>query len=332
MRAQQPVKVWAASLLCAGMLAGCGSADGGSALPGDDSTSVPAGDGIAAVPNLPGSPATTVPEAAPSSEFVDRATLVADAVRRAGLPQSPTVPVLQSSWAIDEGFDTDVQKVAWSHGHVEFASGVDTDTSGSGSLRLRDGSTHPVDLIGVRPAVNRALDGALDSPSDCDHVPADACRIVVSKVVLTEAAVETNQGRVTLPVWRLTIEGLSHSISVIAVVDGAVVRPSPPEPLPGLPDAPMGLQAAATLDRVEESSITVRIAHGACDRNIAAHVVEFDDLVVVGATADLPPADTVCPAILLMSPAELRLTRPLGSRVVIDVVTGTPRFVGVPSF
>lgn len=332
MRALQPIVGWGASVLCAGLLAGCGSAGGGAALPGGDSTTVSARDGIATVPDVRGASATTVPVAAPSAEFVDRAAVVADAVRRAGLPESPTVPVLHSSWAIDEGFDTDVQKVAWSHGHVELAPGVDTDTTGSGTLRLPDGSTRPVDLIGVRGAVNRALDGALDSPADCHGIPADECRIVVSKAVLAEATVETSQGRATLPVWRLTIDGLSHTISVIAVAEGAVARPVPHEPLPGLPDAPMGMHPAAALDRVGGSSIMVRIAHGACDRNLTAHVVEFDDLVVVGATSDPPPADTVCPAILLMTPAELPLTRPLGSRVVIDVVSGTPRFVGVPSY
>ncbi len=92
----------------------------------------------------------------------------------------------------------------------------------------------------------------------------------------------------------------------------------------------MGTRGVDLLERVDGTSLRARIAHGACDPNLVAHVVEFDDLVVVGATSDAPPADTICPAIYLSTPADLTLVRPLGSRVVIDAVTGRPRELGVP--
>jgi len=331
MTADGRARIWATLALGAGLLAGCaGAAPAGS--PGGVPTTVLARDGIATSPGVPEPSPTTVPVTAAPTEFVDRAGLVADAVRRAGVPTRPVVPVLQAPWDVDAGFDTVAQKEAWGRGHVTFAPGVDTDATSTGTMRLASGSARSVDVIGVRAALDRALDGALDAPAPCDNIPAAECRLVVSEAVLTQTSVESSQGRLTLPAWRLTVDGLSHPITVVAVADGVLVRPQqPPSPLPGLPDAPQGLRAADSLRGVDGSTVVVGIGHGACDPNLAAHVVEFDDLVVVGGTADPPPADTVCPAIYLSTPAELHLTRPLGERPVIDAVTGLPRFLGVPA-
>ncbi|MGO4598944.1 hypothetical protein [Terrabacter sp. 2RAF25] len=316
----------------AGLLVGCAAT--GTDTPGGSGavTSVPARDDVGTDP-VPGNPGSTpLPVRAPSAEFVDRARLVADAVRRAGVPVPPTQLVLLSGWGVDEGFDTSEQKVAWGSGHITLAPAVDKAVAGSGTLRLADGSTRPVDLLGVRRALDRTLDGALGTPTDCNAVVAAQCRLVVSRAVLSEAKVRTAQGEVTAPVWRLTIDGLSHTISVIAVGDGVMVRPQYQGPLAGLPDAPAGLRAADSLKRVDGATVDVGIAGGGCDVDLAAHVVELGDMVVVGGTAQPPPKDVACPAIYISKPATLHLAKPLGTRPVIDVVTGRPRLLGVPAF
>jgi hypothetical protein len=294
-------------------------------------TSVPVRD-VAPAPRVPGRGAVTLPVQSPPAEFAQRARLVADAVRRAGLPQAPTQPVLLSGWALDEGFDTSEQKMAWSYGHVVLAANVDRAVAGTGTLRLPDGGTRPVDLVGVRPALDRALDGALGKLADCGGVPAAQCRLVVSRAVLAEGKVSTSQGQATVPVWRLTIDGLSHTISVIALADGLLARPQHQEPLPGLPDVPPGLHAADSLKGVVGATVDVGIAGGGCDDGLVAHVVELDDMVVVGGTTPPLPKDTACTADYASMPARLQLSRPLGSRPVIDVVSGRPRVVGLPVF
>ncbi|MFD1053700.1 hypothetical protein [Terrabacter terrigena] len=293
-------------------------------------TSVPARDGVGTAPRGPST--RLLPVSAPSAEFADRARLVADAVRRAGLPVPPTQPVLLSGWAIGEGFDTSEQKIAWMYGHVRFDAGVDRAVAGTGTLRLADGGTRPVDLVGVRPALDRALDGALGRPRPCDGVSAAKCRLVVSRAVLTEAKVSTTQGEATVPVWRLGIDGLSHTISVIAVADGVLMRPQPQDPLPGLPNVPEGMHAMDSLKAVSGRSLEVGIAGGGCDGGLVAHVVELDDMVVVGGTTPPVPKGIACTADYVSRPARLQLTEPLGSRPVIDVVSGRPRAVGVPAF
>lgn len=314
------------------LLTGCGPAAAPGGAGGGGGTSVPARDDIGTSPALPGLGVTDLPVRPPSAEFTDRVRLVADAVRRAGVPLVPAQPLLLSSWALDEGFDTDAQKVAWGHGQITLAPAVDQAVAGAGTLRLPDGSSRPVDLVGVRPALDRALEGALGKPSDCDGIPAAQCRLVVSRAVLAEGKVRTSQGEATAPVWRLTIDGLSHTISVVAIADGVLVRPGHQEPLPGLPDVPVGLHGADSLKRVEGATVDVGIAGGGCDEGLVAHVVELDDMVVVGGTTPPLPKDTVCTADYASRPARLHLSRPLGTRPVIDIVTGRPRVLGVPAF
>lgn len=316
----------------AGLLVGCAATgpvvEGGSGAV----TSVPAQDAVSTAPSFHDPTTTPLPVRAPSAEFADRARVVADAVRRAGVPHAPTQPVLLSSWAIDEGFDTSEQKIAWSYGHITFAPGVDQATAGSGTLRLADGSTRPVDVVGVRPALDRALDGALSKPRDCADIPSAKCRLVVSKAVLTEDTVRTTKGDATAPVWRLTVDGLSHTISVVAVADGVFARLQPEGLLPGLPQAALGFHAADSLRRVEGATVDVGIGGGACDVDLAAQFVELDDMVVVGGTSKLTAQNTPCPAIYFSKPATLHLARPLGSRPVIDIGTGRQRILGAPTF
>jgi hypothetical protein len=316
------------------LLTGCGSADARGRADGGVGTSVPAHDATASapVPPLPSPDPGMLPVRAPSAEFADRAKVVADAVRRAGPPPVPTQPVLLSSWALLEGFDTGEQKVAWTYGHVTLAPAVGQAVAGSGTLRLPDGSSRPVDLVGVRPALDRALEGALSKPRDCDGIPAAQCRLVVSEAVLVEAAVRTSGGDATVPVWRLTVEGLAHPISVIAVADGVFAQPQHLGPLPGLPDAPPELHGADSLRRVEGATVDVGIAGGGCDAGLVAHVVELDDMVVVGGTTPPLPKDTACTADYASRPARLHLAQPLGTRPVIDIASGRPRVLGVPAF
>lgn len=323
---------WAVTLAVGvGLLSGCAATGRVDPSGSDAMTSLPGRDHIGSAPTVRDPSTTPLPVRAPSAEFTDRARLVADAVRRAGVPVPPVQLVLLSSWAVDVGFDTVEQKAAWGSGHITLAPAVDRAVAGSGTLRLPDGATRPVDLVGVRPALDRALDGALGSPRSCDPAPAAQCRIVVSKAVLAEAKVRTTQGEATVPVWRLTVDGLSHTISVIAVADGVFVRPQYEGPLPGLPQPPVGFHAADSLKRVEGAAVDVGIGAGACDVDLAAHVVELDDMVVVGGTSRQPPQDTGCILIYISRPATLHLAEPLGSRPVIDVVTGRPRVLGAPA-
>jgi len=311
------------TVVAALVLAACGSRVGTSVGgPGDDTST-----------DLAFSNSTTAPAAPPPRAFVERAELVAEAVRHAGVPTVPRDPVLLSTWAVDEGFDTDAQKVAWNNGQVTLAPGGVPQTPASGTIRLPDGTTRPVGLLDVRAAVDRALSGTLEKPVPCDGVAAPQCRVVVARADLVGLPVSTTGGRATVPAWRLTVEGLSHSISVLALADGALPEPEPRDPLPevaALPEAPAGLAAADSLRAVDGATIAVGLASGGCSAGLSGHAVEAEDMVVVGGTTPPPPPGQACPAYYQSRTVLLHLSRPLGARPVIDIGSGRQLLAGVP--
>jgi hypothetical protein len=310
------------------VLASCGEVQ----APGAGSTGATDATGSAGstarLPTPPGDlPSTTVPAAPAPQAFVDRATAVAAAVRQAGLPTRPAGLVLLESWAAELPFDTDAHKVAWSAGNVTFGPGVPDDEIGVSTMTLPDGSERPVDLIAPREAVARALVG---DPGTCTGIPVDECEITLTKATVTRARVATTEGEAIVPAWSFTAAGLSKPIVIVATAPGPLELPVPPPAPAGLPPAGPGLNSADTLEAVSGSTITVHIGHGACDRDLKGHAVEFTDLVVVGGTHTPPDPGTVCTAQYLSAPTVLRLSEPLGERVVIDAASGQPRFLGVP--
>ncbi|HET9631412.1 MAG TPA: hypothetical protein VFP73_03385, partial [Terrabacter sp.] len=327
-------------LAATGLLAACGTSAPSPGLPGGAVTDVLEG-GVTGAPDatdVPGQNGVVAPVApvrpAPP-DFAGRAAVVADAVRRAGVPTAPAVPVLLSGWALDLGFDTDEQKIAWNARKVDLAPGVPAHTTGTVTGPMTSGrATRSVGVIGPREALDRALRADSDAPGSCDGVPAVSCRLVVTRAVRGDAPVRTSTGEVRLPVWRLTIDGLSHPISVIAVADGVLEWhvPGSVQPLPGLPETAPLVHPADRLIAVSGSTVEVGIGGGPCDVDLAAHVVELDDMVVVGGTSQPDPQDTACPASYESRSARLQLARPLGSRPVIDVVSGRPRILGVPAY
>ena len=267
---------------------------------------------------------TTLPSAPAPKAFADRAKVVADAFRASGRPAAPAGLVLLSPWA-DVAFDTDAQKIAWLAGKVEFGAGVPEDQVGASQMTLPDGSERPVDLLGPRESLARAREGG----GDCSGVAADECRLTLTKATLTTTRAQTNEGDATVPAWSFTVDGMSRPIVVVATAPGPLDRPSPPKPLAGLPPAPPGFSPADSLDAVSGATITVRIGHG-CEPDLQGHAVEFDGVVVVGATHTPPDPGTMCATVYLLTPSTLQLSQPVGDRVVLDVVSGKTLLLGVP--
>lgn len=279
--------------------------------------------------DLPAGPsATTAPSEPAPPSFVDRAKIVAEAVRRAGVPQQPEGPVLLGSWAVDLGFETDAQKVAWAAGRVTLDSTVPKDEIGVSTMTLPDGTERPVDVIRPDESLARALQ---DATGDCTGVAADECRLTLTDAELTTARVPTTEGEASVPAWSFTVKGMARPIVIVATAPG-ILEPQPqqPAPLPSLPAAEPGLSSADALSAVSGRTITVQLGHGACDRDLTGHAVEFPDLVVVGGTFTPPDPGTMCTMQYLLSPTVLQLREPLGERVVIDIASGAPRFLGMP--
>jgi hypothetical protein len=82
------------------------------------------------------------------------------------------------------------------------------------------------------------------------------------------------------------------------------------------------LLGAASATATGPTSLTVRVYSSACEVDLQAHVWEADDVVVVGGTTGGWGGVATCPAMLMATPAVVRLARPLDGRPVVEVVSG----------
>lgn len=217
------------------------------------------------------------------------------------------------------GFDTIEQKAAWGAGYVTIAPGVQLGSGGTTRIDFGDGSSLPVSVLDPRPALTEAIGTPYDN---CGHlsVPASKCRLTITGASLKTADVDTSNGPATVPAWSFTAKGLSRPIVVLAV-STAVLKPLvEPAPPPGLAKLERDLVSVGRLTRVDGSTLTFILHHGMCDPDLRAHVVEFEDQVVIGGSHS--PVQGGCVDVGVSTPATVTLAEPLGDRAVISAATG----------
>jgi hypothetical protein len=264
---------------------------------------------------------TQIPSAPATPAFLDRARAVAQAVRAAGIPKPPEGIFLYSSRTPGLAFDTGEQKVAWLAGHVTIAPGVRLGSGGTTRIDFGDGSSLSVSVLDPRPALIEAIGTTYDN---CTHlpIPASKCRLTITAASLRTADVDTSNGPATVPAWSFTAKGLSRPIVAVAVSEDVLKPLLQPDPPPGLAKLDPGLLQVQSLTRVEGGTLTFILGHGNCDTDLRAHVLEFDDLVVIGGSHG--PAPAGCPGIDVgfAKTAKVTLAEPLGERAVISAATG----------
>jgi hypothetical protein len=244
---------------------------------------------------------------------------VAKAVRAAGIPKPPSGIFLYSSRTPGLAFDTIEQKLAWTAGQVAVAPGVQLGSGGTSRIDFADGSSLPVSVLDARPALTGQIG---TTRSNCRGIPASSCTLTITGGSSGTAKVDTSSGPATVPAWSFTAKGLSRRIVVVAVSEDVLKPRLEPVPPPGLARVQPGLLQGESLTRVEGSTLTFNLYHGACDADLRAHVLEFEDLVVIGGSHAPAPAGTSCRSVLLRTAAVVTLAAPLGDRAVISAATG----------
>ncbi|MCM2417696.1 hypothetical protein [Streptomyces sp. RKAG293] len=66
------------------------------------------------------------------------------------------------------------------------------------------------------------------------------------------------------------------------------------------------------------------VSHGSCVNTLPGQVHETKDAVVLIGRVEQLPKGTICDADLRVTPVRFRLSRPPGTRTVLDAVTGDP--------
>jgi hypothetical protein len=137
---------------------------------------------------------------------------------------------------------------------------------------------------------------------------------------LTTTDVETSHGRATVPAWSFTVQGLSRPVVAVAAPADVLKSLQWPDPLPGLAPLEQGLLRVGVLDWVDGKTLSFEFSHGLYETDLRAHVVEYDDLVVIGGSHGplLPGGADVGKT----STAVVTLGKPLGDRAVIAADTG----------
>ena len=280
-------------------LSACGSAE---APPGVGAESSPA----------------TLPYVADAPEAFDvRAEAVLAALRADGtLSTYAASLVLLSPRVVETGSPNVELKQAFGNGGFEPAPGLRGDAT-TRTVTVPDGSTRSLPVLGARETLELARRGA----PGCVAV-ATACPVTVTSAELGTVEADTNHGRVTLPAWQFWAEGLTTPYQVIAVEESALGSlPTPPTLGSGGQAGTAGLLSAQPPVVLRDDALVVTIGHGACDLGLGAHLLEESDAVVVGGSFSGMSGD-VCTAQLIGTPATMPLARPLGTRPVVDVVTG----------
>ena len=158
--------------------------------------------------------------------------------------------------------------------------------------------------------------------------PVTCAALTVTKATLGTATVWTSRGEAVVPAWLFTVKELKAQVARVAVAPSAVTElPSVPEPEHEL-GPQHGLVSSQDLSVVEGTKLGFRLGVGACDHDITPLVREFDDVVVVGGS--VRRSDGPCTMQLILHPVEVTLHHPVGTRPVLDVLSGQPLRI-VPS-
>lgn len=227
-------------------------------------------------------------------------------------------PLDRTEWLPPNAFRNGEDKVAFGSGHLDLATPLPA-AAPQGKVTWSDGSAVTRPLLTAR----QVFDGLTSSKgkSECEGKGCDR-RLRVTGAKAATRTLATSRGQATIPVWEFTIEGYAEPFAYPAV--------APDEPPTGqhgghpLPEI-KGMSQAADWHKTsaDRRVLTARVLHGSCDDVLPGQVYETNDVVVlIGRTG--PWKAAMCNAALRATPAEFRLARPLGSRTLLDALSGDP--------
>ncbi|QES48076.1 hypothetical protein DEJ50_09885 [Streptomyces venezuelae] len=180
-----------------------------------------------------------------------------------------------------------------------------------GRITWSDGSSLPVTPL-----------SAPDTYRLVDRDPDRAGGLVVTAARLGELTLDTSRGPARVPAWLFTLEGYGTPLARVAVG---------PDRLPAPPIGPAseyahgsGSLSGHTAASPEAARFTVIAARGSCEE-VGIEVLEGADTVVLAAgTRPRGRSGDVCDAALRTEEVPVELSRPLGSRILLDAASGAP--------
>lgn len=278
-------------LACTGLLTGCGLID---------------------------RPATA---AQSEASFQNRAAAVAQAWKENGMSTAwgtGLVPLqeltLEPAWTPNGDL-----KASYGNGWIRSLSSL-PDATGQGDIRFADGTSLRVPLEGAQTAYSRFPKryGACPTAGQ----PPTCQWLTITTARLWTAQIDTARGNATVPAWHFTVAGLTQPLIRVAVAPSAITSP----PQVTLPEHARldGVVSALRLISSTGDVLAFDLGIGACDKDPLGLVYETPELIVIGGSVTEPQAGTGCNSMMLSHRVEVRTKRPVGTRPVVDALSGRP--------
>jgi hypothetical protein len=258
------------------------------------------------------------------ASFQSQATAVEEAWRDRGITTAWTtgfIP-LQDQLA-DPNWPNPDLKMSYGNGWIRTASPL-SDVTGRGVIRFADGTSLPAPLVGAKTAYSQLprRSGACPTagqPPTCQWLTITGAR-------LSSVKIDTSRGPADVPAWHYTVAGLRQPLVRVAVAESATTA-LPRVELPG-DRPPDGVVAAIQLVPVSagSSSIAFDIGIGGCDGDARGLVSESAELIVIGGSVTPPGGGAPCTAILVSHRVEVRTKQPVGTRPIVDALSGRAMF------
>ncbi|MCM2430106.1 hypothetical protein [Streptomyces sp. RKAG337] len=235
-------------------------------------------------------------------------------------------PLDQAEWLPPDAFRSEGDKVAFISGHLDLVTQLPASGSGGpeATVTWQDGSTVRRPLLTSR----HIFDGLARNKSGCDGTDCNR-RLRVTGVKAATRTLATSRGPASIPVWEFTIEGYAQPFAYPAVAPDQPPRgPQSDRPAPDID----GVSSAGDWNGLSSDGLVLNagVSHGSCVNTLPGQVYETKDAVVLIGRVEQLPKGTICDADLRVTPVRFRLSRPLGTRTVLDAVTGDPMALMTP--
>ncbi|MEU9558159.1 hypothetical protein [Streptomyces fumanus] len=147
-------------------------------------------------------------------------------------------------------------------------------------------------------------------------------RLTVTGARLGTTTIATSRGKATVPAWLFTLEHYDTPLKRVAVTPSKLPEPPIGQARQG---AAGGLRSIPRLagTAADGRSVTVRATHGSCDDGPVVTALETGESVVLSASVEGAERGA-CPAVMIEQDVTVGLSRPLGDRVLLDALTGRP--------
>ncbi len=211
-------------------------------------------------------------------------------------------------------------KIAVLTGHLTAVASLPPAPKPIGQIVWPDGATHAVGLLSAAETLDQVVT-TVDSTDCSGCVP-----VQVTGAELIQGQVQTSRGAAQAPVWAFTLRGTKVRVTRLAVHPQQIVRATPPTPDPN--DPPSGIVVSAATVSSDGLTLTVSFvgapgpASQPCGADYTAEPVESDAAVAVIVREQGAGGFQSCSAIGAFRTAVATLSRPLGTRTVLEVVTG----------